>query len=52
MGISIQEGESQVSLLYRFQKVMPMNGNLREAKSHRHFLYKELRDYTKGGILV
>jgi ribosomal protein S21 len=52
MGISIQEGESQVPPLYRFQKMMQMNGKLREAKSHRHFLCKELRDYTKGGILV
>jgi hypothetical protein len=37
MGISIQEGESQVPPLYRFQKMMQMNGILREAKSLRHF---------------
>ena len=39
-GVSIREGEFQVSLLCRFQKMMQMRGIVREAKSHRHFLAK------------
>jgi hypothetical protein len=37
-GVSIQECESQVSPLCRFQKMMRTNGILREANSDRHFL--------------
>jgi len=36
----IREGESQDSLLRRFQKMVQTSGILREAKAHRHFLSK------------
>ena len=36
--VSIREGESQDSLLRRFQRIVQMSGVLREAKAHRHFL--------------
>jgi len=38
--VSIREGESQDSLLRRFQRVVQTSGVLREAKAHRHFLSK------------
>ena len=38
--VLIREGESQDSLLRRFQKVVQTSGILREAKAHRHFLSK------------
>ena len=38
--INIREGESQDSLLRRFQKMVQTSGILREAKAHRHFLSK------------
>jgi len=38
--VTIHEGESQESLLRRFQKVVQMSGILREAKAHRHFVSK------------
>jgi ribosomal protein S21 len=38
--VSIREGESQDSLLRRFQKMVQMEGILREAKTHRYFLSK------------
>jgi len=38
--VSIREGETQDSLLHRFQKMVQMSGVLREAKAHRHFLSK------------
>jgi len=38
--VSIREGETQDSLLRRFQRMVQMSGILREAKSHRHFLSK------------
>jgi ribosomal protein S21 len=38
--VSLREGESQDSLLRRFQRMMQMSGILREAKAHRHFLSK------------
>ena len=38
--VSIRDGESQDSLLRRFQRTVQMSGILREAKSHRHFLSK------------
>ena len=40
LGVSIREGESQDSLLRRFQRMVQMSGVLREAKAHRHFLSK------------
>ena len=36
----IREGESQESLLRRFQRMVQMEGILREAKNHRHFVSK------------
>jgi len=38
--VSIREGESQESLLRRFQRMVQMSGILREAKAHRYFLSK------------
>ena len=38
--VSIREGETQDSLLRRFQRMVQMDGILREAKSHRFFLSK------------
>lgn len=38
MQVSIREGESQESLLRRFQKVVQMSGVLRDAKSTRYFV--------------
>jgi len=38
--VRIREGESQDSLLRRFQRTVQMSGILREAKAHRHFLSK------------
>jgi len=38
--VLIREGESQDSLLRRFQRMVQMSGILREAKTHRHFLSK------------
>lgn len=38
--ISIREGETQDSLLRRFQRMVQMDGILREAKAHRYFLSK------------
>ncbi|HEY41358.1 MAG TPA: 30S ribosomal protein S21 [Dehalococcoidia bacterium] len=36
----IREGESQEALLRRFQRMVQMEGILREAKAHRHFVSK------------
>jgi len=38
--VSIREGETQDSLLRRFQRMVQMEGVLREAKAHRYFLSK------------
>ena len=38
--VTIRESESQESLLRRFQRMVQMNGVLREAKAHRHFISK------------
>jgi len=38
--VLIREGETQDSLLRRFQRMVQMDGILREAKSHRYFLSK------------
>ena len=40
MEVFLREGESQDSILRRFQKVVQMSGILREAKSHRYFISK------------
>ena len=36
----IREGESQESLLRRFQRMVQVEGVLREAKTHRRFVSK------------
>jgi ribosomal protein S21 len=36
--VSLREGESQDSLLRRFQRMVQMAGILREAKSHSYFV--------------
>lgn len=38
--VSLRDGETQDSLLRRFQRMVQMDGVLREAKSHRYFLSK------------
>jgi len=38
--VSIREGETQDSLLRRFQRMLQMAGVLREAKAHRRFISK------------
>ena len=38
--VSIREGETQDSLLRRFQRVVQIGGILREAKAHRYFMSK------------
>ncbi|MEE8418631.1 MAG: 30S ribosomal protein S21 [Dehalococcoidales bacterium] len=40
MQVQIREGESQDSLLRRFQKLVQTSGVLREVKSQRHFISK------------
>jgi ribosomal protein S21 len=41
MEVSIRKGESRDCLLCRFQRMVPMSGILRQAKSHRHFPGKD-----------
>jgi ribosomal protein S21 len=38
--VSLREGESQESLLHRFQKMVQMSGVLREIKANRHYVPK------------
>ncbi len=38
--VLIRDGESQDSLLRRFQRMVQTGGVLREAKAHRHFISK------------
>jgi len=38
--VYLREGETQDSLLRRFQRMVQMSGIMREAKSHRHFISK------------
>lgn len=40
MQVQIREGESQDSLLRRFQKMVQSSGVLREVKTQRHFISK------------
>ncbi|HUT67354.1 MAG TPA: 30S ribosomal protein S21 [Dehalococcoidales bacterium] len=40
LDVSINEGESQESLLRRFQRMMQMSGVLREVKANRYFVPK------------
>ena len=38
--VTIREGESQESLLRRFQRMIQMDGIIREVKAHRYFVAK------------
>lgn len=38
--VSIRNGETQDSLLRRFQKMVQTSGILRDLKAHRHFISK------------
>jgi ribosomal protein S21 len=38
--VSLNKGESQESLLHRFQRMVQMSGVLREVKASRHFISK------------
>jgi ribosomal protein S21 len=38
--VSKREGETEDSLLKRFQRIVQMDGVLREAKARRHFVSK------------
>jgi ribosomal protein S21 len=38
--VSLNKGESQESLLHRFQRMVQMSGILREVKDNRHFISK------------
>jgi ribosomal protein S21 len=38
--VSLREGETQESLLHRFQKMVQMSGVLREVKANRHYVPK------------
>jgi len=40
LAVSLRNGESQESLLLRFQKVVQISGILREFKTHRYFVSK------------
>jgi ribosomal protein S21 len=46
--VSIREGESQESLLRRFQKMVQASGVLREVKVHRNFLSKGEKERLKA----
>lgn len=46
--VSIREGESQDSLLRRFQKVVQTSGILRDLKAHRHFISKGEKERLKA----
>ena len=38
--VHLREGETQESLIKRFQRTVQMSGVLREAKAHNHFISK------------
>jgi len=38
--VTLRDGETQDSLLKRFQRMVQMDGILREAKAHRYFISK------------
>ena len=38
--VHLRDGETQESLLLRFQKTIQMSGVLRDAKAHRYFISK------------
>jgi ribosomal protein S21 len=45
--VQLRAGETQDSLLKRFQKVVLMSGVLRDAKAHRYFVSKGEGDRIK-----
>ena len=47
MQVSIRVGESQESLLRRFQKVVQTSGVLREVKKHRYFMSRGEKERIK-----
>jgi ribosomal protein S21 len=48
MQVSIREGESQESLLRRFQRMVQTSGVLREAKVYRHFISRGEKERMKA----
>jgi ribosomal protein S21 len=46
--VSLRDGESQESLLRRFQKTVQMSGVLRDFKTHQHFISKGESDRIKA----
>jgi ribosomal protein S21 len=48
MQVQLRDGETQDSLLKRFQKVVLMSGVLRDAKAHRYFVSKGEADRIKS----
>jgi ribosomal protein S21 len=46
--VKLRDGETQDSLLKRFQKVVLMSGVLRDAKAHRYFVSKGEADRIKS----
>ena len=48
MQVEIREGESQESLLRRFQRMVQTSGVLREAKVQRHFVSRGEKERLKA----
>jgi len=48
LSVLLRDGESQESLLIRFQKVVQLSGILREFKTHRYFVSKGEADRIKA----
>ena len=48
MRVSIRVGESQESLLRRFQKVVQTSGVLHEVKNHRYFISRGEKERIKA----
>jgi ribosomal protein S21 len=47
LAVYLRDGESQESLLQRFQKAVQISGVLREFRTHRHFVSKGEADRIK-----
>jgi ribosomal protein S21 len=48
LAVFLRDGESQESLLLRFQKAVQHSGILREVKTHRYFISKGEADRIKA----
>jgi ribosomal protein S21 len=48
MQVQLRDGETQESLLKRFQKAVLMSGVLRDAKTHNYFVSKGEADRIKS----